>query len=108
MVITWHVLFWPLQILAWLFIPLLQSYVVSGEFTFIRKLIASVIENVRVAKLCLCLRLLSIAFNFQKFFFLSFFLAYIVHSTVCSIGCSRFRIWYLFPGAEISLWQYQY
>lgn len=46
MFILWSFVYWSIQILGWIFIPICQSYVERGEFSVIRKLIASILENI--------------------------------------------------------------
>jgi len=41
----WRVIYWTNFFLIWLIYPVLQSYEESGEFTFLRKLKASIKEN---------------------------------------------------------------
>ncbi|ULU06082.1 hypothetical protein L3Y34_018166 [Caenorhabditis briggsae] len=41
----WRVVYWSAQILTWLILPLLQSYVTAGNFTIFGKIRAAVINN---------------------------------------------------------------
>ncbi|KAL0484489.1 LMBR1 domain-containing protein [Acrasis kona] len=41
----WSVVYWSIQVLAWLVIPLCQQYPYTGEFSFFRKLLASIWAN---------------------------------------------------------------
>lgn len=43
----WHFTYWTSQVLTWIILPLFQSYSMSGEFTTLRKLKSSLIENVK-------------------------------------------------------------
>ncbi|CAB3404189.1 unnamed protein product [Caenorhabditis bovis] len=41
----WRIVYWTAQVLTWLILPLLQSYVTAGEFTVFGKFRAAVINN---------------------------------------------------------------
>lgn len=41
----WRVVYWSAQLLTWLILPLLQSYVTAGNFTVLGKVRAAVISN---------------------------------------------------------------
>ncbi|CAA88936.1 G-protein coupled receptor-associated protein LMBRD2 [Caenorhabditis elegans] len=41
----WRVVYWSAQLLTWLILPLLQSYVTAGNFTILGKIRAAVINN---------------------------------------------------------------
>ncbi|KAL5251562.1 hypothetical protein ACHWQZ_G017060 [Mnemiopsis leidyi] len=43
--IFWNVVFWSSQLLTWVILPLLSSYVAAGEFTISGKVKAALIEN---------------------------------------------------------------
>lgn len=43
--VIWQIVYWSIQVLAWVVIPFAQSYAVTGEFTVLRKIRASLIEN---------------------------------------------------------------
>jgi hypothetical protein len=43
----WIIFYWSIQILAWIVIPICQSYVSNGEFSFFRRFVRSLWENVR-------------------------------------------------------------
>ena len=45
MVIIYNVLYWAIQILSWIFIPYLQSYVKTGHIGYIRKLWGGFVDN---------------------------------------------------------------
>jgi len=47
MTVMWKVIYWSIQVLSWIAIPICQSYVLRGEFTVVQKLWASIVENVR-------------------------------------------------------------
>eukprot|EP01127_Copromyxa_protea_P019209 TRINITY_DN6175_c0_g1_i1.p1 TRINITY_DN6175_c0_g1~~TRINITY_DN6175_c0_g1_i1.p1 ORF type:complete len:731 (-),score=115.52 TRINITY_DN6175_c0_g1_i1:416-2608(-) len=44
--ILWNCIYWSASVATWVVFPLLQSYVVSGEFTFLAKVKATLKENV--------------------------------------------------------------
>jgi hypothetical protein len=44
----WIIFYWSIQILAWIVIPICQSYVSNGEFSFFRRFVRSLWENVRI------------------------------------------------------------
>lgn len=41
----WRIIYWTSQFLTWLIMPLMQSYLKAGDFTFKGKLRAAVIDN---------------------------------------------------------------
>jgi LMBR1-like membrane protein len=41
----WRIIYWSSQFLTWLILPLMQSYLKAGEFTFKGKLKSAVIDN---------------------------------------------------------------
>lgn len=41
----WRIVYWTSQVLTWLILPLLQSYCMAGDFTILRKLKSSFVEN---------------------------------------------------------------
>lgn len=41
----WRVVYWTSQVLTWIILPLLQSYCMAGDFTVLRKLKSSFVEN---------------------------------------------------------------
>ena len=43
--VFWNVVFWSSQLLTWIILPLLSSYVAAGEFTIVGKLKKALIEN---------------------------------------------------------------
>lgn len=45
MVIIWQIMYWFIQLLAWIIVPVSQSYAFSAEFHFHRKLLGAIIEN---------------------------------------------------------------
>ncbi len=44
--VLWRVVYWSIQVLAWIVIPLCQAYPYSGEFTFLRKMAQAAWENI--------------------------------------------------------------
>jgi len=44
--IFWLVVYWSVQLLAWIIIPILQSYVDQGHFSTFRKILGALFENV--------------------------------------------------------------
>jgi len=46
MIILWQIMYWTIQVLAWIVIPVSQSFAFSAEFQLHRKLLASIIENI--------------------------------------------------------------
>jgi hypothetical protein len=45
MIIIYSILYWAIQILSWIFIPYLQSYVVTGEIGTLRKIWGGFVDN---------------------------------------------------------------
>lgn len=43
----WQFIYWSSQMLTWLFLPIFQSYSMSGEFSTLRKLRSSLIDNLK-------------------------------------------------------------
>lgn len=43
--VLWRIIYWTSQFLTWLIMPLMQSYLKAGDFTFKGKLRAAVIDN---------------------------------------------------------------
>lgn len=42
--IMWRVIYWSIQILAWIVLPICQTYPESGEVTILRKFLAAVLR----------------------------------------------------------------
>ncbi|KAF0972649.1 hypothetical protein FDP41_008898 [Naegleria fowleri] len=42
----WNIIYWTLQILSWIILPILQSYAYTGEFSLIGKLIRAILSNI--------------------------------------------------------------
>ncbi|KAL9646875.1 hypothetical protein ABK040_013735 [Willaertia magna] len=45
LVVFWYIIYFSLQILSWLVLPLFGSYPYTGEFTVIRKILMAIVEN---------------------------------------------------------------
>eukprot|EP00761_Pharyngomonas_kirbyi_P013224 gb/GECH01013251.1/.p1 GENE.gb/GECH01013251.1/~~gb/GECH01013251.1/.p1 ORF type:complete len:610 (+),score=113.56 gb/GECH01013251.1/:1-1830(+) len=43
--VIWQIVYWSIQVFAWVIIPFAQSYAVTGEFTILRKIRGSLLEN---------------------------------------------------------------
>lgn len=44
--IVWKVFYWSIQLLAWILLPVCQSYLTQGHFTWYRKLLGAIIANI--------------------------------------------------------------
>lgn len=42
----WRIVYWTSQVLTWFILPILQSYCMAGDFTILRKLKSSFVENI--------------------------------------------------------------
>eukprot|EP01080_Neovahlkampfia_damariscottae_P001555 gene1555-12681_t len=45
MVIIYNIMYWAIQVLSWIFIPYLQSYVKTGQIGYIRKIWGGFVDN---------------------------------------------------------------
>ncbi|KAG2385452.1 hypothetical protein C9374_003267 [Naegleria lovaniensis] len=46
LVYCWNIIYWSLQILSWIILPILQSYAYTGEFSFIGKILRAILSNI--------------------------------------------------------------
>jgi hypothetical protein len=46
LIICWNIVYWGIQVLAWLVIPICATYTYTGEFSFIRRVFAAALENI--------------------------------------------------------------